>query len=237
VGDSPLGSAISIPVPNDDRVDPKTYEIPELAGAAPAKGRQLVDGNLPKPYIDYSVTIGGIVQRISIYYNGLVAMKMAGAGGTIQKKMIMPPDALDNYRKHFTVEELRAKPEIGLDDAPAEAIGRIRVYSEKGGYAEARFDPSRVLPDYLEKKRMLLQDLLRAMAEDREVTNPVAGYRPQLGDRLISEDRKLYEVTRVIDDGEYLELTCLREPVKMYVSGKDLHNWFIAARGAREEDD
>src|SRR5437763_12086384 len=88
---APLGGAIAIPLPEHDRKRLKKYDISELAGCRQAVGSQRIDGRLPKPLIDYSVTSATVFQRLSIFEGGLVVIESRGAGGTIRKKVILPP--------------------------------------------------------------------------------------------------------------------------------------------------
>ena len=74
-------------------------------------------------------------------------------------------------------------------------------------------------------------DLVRFLAEDREVTNPMIAYTPRLGDRLIGEDQQLYKVTAINNQGAMLELTSTRDPVKIFVATKDVFTYFHAVLG------
>src|SRR5438132_7330295 len=96
---APLGGAIAVPLPEADRKRLEKYEIPELVGSRQVLGSQLVGGELRKPIIDYIAKDGKIQQRLTIFEGGLVVVNVAGAGGTIHKKLIIPKDALDNYPK------------------------------------------------------------------------------------------------------------------------------------------
>jgi len=64
VDTAPLGGAIAIPLPERERKKLAKYDIPELAGARQAIGSQRIDGRLPKPLVDYSVTGADIYQRL-----------------------------------------------------------------------------------------------------------------------------------------------------------------------------
>ena len=70
-----------------------------------------------------------------------------------------------------------------------------------------------------------LEDLLRAISLDRTVTNSVADYQPQVGDELVSDDRKTWRVERVMN--EIVELRCLGQPSIVYIDKKDLYNYFV----------
>src|SRR5438132_4065417 len=91
---APLGGAISVPLPEADRKRLERYEIPELAGSRQALGSQLIGGTLPKPIIDYIARDANVQQRLTIFEGGLVVVSVAGAGGTMRKKVIIPEDPL-----------------------------------------------------------------------------------------------------------------------------------------------
>jgi len=231
---APLGGAIAVPLPEADRKRLEKYEIPELAGSRQALGSQLVGGELPKPIIDYIAKDANVQQRLTIFQGGLVVVSASGAGGTIHKKLIIPKDALDNYLKMISpvaLEKIRA----GSLAAPRD--GRqvtLRVYTKPPDFVERSFDPAAVPPKQLNDQVAPMQDLLRAISEDREVTNTVAGYMPVVGDELVGDDRKVYRVARVID-GHIVELRCTSQPTSVYVDVKSLYNYFIGTTGAARQ--
>jgi hypothetical protein len=96
------------------------------------------------------------------------------------------------------------------------------------------FDPAAVLPKTMNDQVLPLQDLLRAMYEDRGITNTVAGYIPAVGDQLVADDRKVYRVNRVIEN-RIVELKCINQPTIIYVAIKDLYNYFIGTTGAARQ--
>ena len=96
---------------------------------------------------------------------------------------------------------------------------------------ERTFDPMGTLPKRLADQVLPLEDLLRALYEDRAVTNTVAGYKPKAGDELVGDDRRIYRVERVVD-GRLVELRCLSQPMRLYVAAKDLYLYFIGTPGA-----
>src|SRR4028119_620873 len=100
-------AAISTPMPRKQERRMKKYDMPELAGAKQALGPQLIDGRLPRPLVDFISVDGTIEQRISIFEGGLVVVKMTGAS-TIQKKVILPADALKQYAGAVTADAIRA---------------------------------------------------------------------------------------------------------------------------------
>ncbi len=226
----PIGGAIAVPVPDSSEVDVTRFEVPELVGARQAIGSQLVDGKLPEPFIDFVSVTGAMEERISIFQNGLAVLHLKGAGATIRKRMILPDDAMKSYHQNFSAATLDALPPE-LPGSPTRTdYASIRITND-GKAVERRFGTRVILPLRLDRMRAVLQDLIRAMAIDREVTNPITGYVPSLGDRLISDDQKLYRVTRILDQGKVVELTCVHEPTKVYFSVKDLYTHFIAALG------
>ena len=71
----------------------------------------------------------------------------------------------------------------------------------------------------------------RILAEDRGSTNPLASYVPKIGDKLISEDMKLFEITAMAEEGRIIEFTGLQEPVRVYVAKDDIPSYFQAILG------
>ncbi len=227
VDTAPLGGAIAVPLPEKQRRRLKKYDIPELVGARQALGSQTINGELPRPLIDYLVSDAGVDQRLSIFEGGLVVMSMSGAGASMFKKMILPADALALYRKSaspallMTVEHSRVSP-------PRK--GRrslLRLYRQDRSFVELTFDPAGAIPKTLGDQIGPLEDLLRALSEDRTVTNSVAGYEPKVGDELVGDDRKTWRVERIIQDAGIVELHCVGQPTIIYVAKKDLYNYFI----------
>jgi hypothetical protein len=234
VDPAPLGGAIAVPLPEAQRKRLRKYEIPELAGSRQALGTQLIDGALPSPILDYIAVNANVQQRLSIFQGGLVVVSVTGAGGTIHKKVIIPKDALGNYTKTISSTALG---NVRQGDLSAARDGRrvtLRVYSAPTTVVERTFDPMAAMPKALADQVTPMQDLLRAICEDREVTNTVAGYMPQVGDELVGDDRKVYRVARVID-GHIVELRCTSQPTSLYVDVKSLYNYFVGTTGAARQ--
>lgn len=231
VDPAPLGGAIATPLPQSEQRRLKKYDIPELAGARQALGSQLIDGRLPKPLLDYYAHSGTVEQRLSIFEGGLVVIRMNGAGGPIRKRVILPADATSTYLKALpfgTTRELARMTKGAQGDRRA----FVRVYSGSE-HAQVFFDPARAMAKPLHDGVAPLQDLLRAISEDRTVTSTVANYEPQVGDELVGDDRKTYRVQRIVKD--VVELHCLSQPTVIYVAKKDLYNYFIGARTKNAE--
>jgi hypothetical protein len=230
----PPGSAIAVPLPESQQKQLKKYDIPELVGARQAIGPQLIDGRLRKPVADYSVHEGRIDQRLSLFEGGLVFMRMAGTGGTIQKRLLLPPEANEVYVRNLsakTIADLAARSTLAPPQADRSAT--IRVYDRATGKpTELAFDPMVALPKPLSDQIVPFQDLLRSMSEDRQVTNTIARYQPKVGDHLVGDDRKTYEVVRIFGEGKIVELRCDNQPVTLFVSRDDLYNYFIGSRRA-----
>lgn len=229
---APLGGTIAVPLPERDRKRLQRYEIPELVGSRQALGSQVIDGRLPRPILDYSASQNDVHQRLSIFEGGLVVVDVRSAGvGGIHKKVLIPDDALNNYMKAISTASLqRVVPE----DLASPRDGRrafLRVYDSAGAFVERTFDPMGTLPKRLADQVVPLEDLLRALYEDRAVTNTVAGYKPKAGDELVGDDRRIYRVERVVD-GRLVELRCLSQPTRLYVAAKDLYLYFIGTPGA-----
>ena len=235
--DPSLGEAIAVPMPQLSRRQQKRYETPELPDTKSANGPQLIDGELPQPLIDYYARTGTIIQRISLFSNGVVALALEGAGANIRKRVIIPAGAIDNYATAVSRSAIDSISLESIRPPDASNLSFIRVTND-GGYSERRFHTSSILPMELQRQKGILEDLLRVLAEDREVTSPLKDYEPRIGDRLISDDAKTYEVTRLMatpDDGMIVELSCTREPVKMFIAAKDLYNYFVATKARSAE--
>jgi hypothetical protein len=228
----PLGAAIATPLPEAQRRQLKKYEIPELAGSRQALGSQLIAGALPQPLVDYVAQDAKVQQRLSIFQGGLVVIDIRGAGGPIRKKVIIPPDALQNYLKSVAPITTVAQSELAPPRDDRRAL--LRIYSAPGQFTQRTFDPVAALPRQFNDEITPLRDLLRAITEDRTVTNTVAGYMPKEGDQLVGDDRKVYRVMRVMNES-IVELRCLSQPTTIYVEVKDLYNYFIGTTGAAQQ--
>lgn len=222
-------AAISTPLPVSEQRRLKKYDMPELAGARQALGPQLIDGRLPKPLADYLVSEGTVEQRVSIFEGGLVIVKMTGAA-SIQKKVIIPADALAQYLRSVNAVTLQSIDARSLVAPEKNQRAQLRVYDADGKAVERVFHPNRVLPKQLDDQIAPLRDLLRAISEDRGVTTSIAGYEPKPGDELVSDDHKVYRVVRLTKDAQIVELQCLTAPTTIYVAKRDLHLYFMGAK-------
>lgn len=226
-----LGTAISIPTPDEGRIDTRKYNTAELNGAAPAIGSQLVDGRLPRPLLDYVSKSAASLQRISFFEGGLVVVHIEAGGARLRKRVRVPPGSVDVYLDLLTPAQIDALDHNDLSLAIAKERSYLRRYREDGTPVEIGFSNSRILPAEVQRLRTVLDDLVRILAEDREVTNPMIAYTPRLGDRLIGEDQQLYKVTAINNQGAMLELTSTRDPVKIFVATKDVFTYFHAVLG------
>ena len=231
VEEAPLGGAIAIPLPERERKKLAKYDIPELAGSRQAIGPQRIDGRLPRPLVDYSATTTDVYQRISIFEGGLVVVEVRGSGGTIRKKVIIPDDALHSYLHSISPTALASVRDSELSKPRDTRRSLLRAYDAQQNFVERQFDPMSTMPKALSDQVVPLQDLLRAIYQDRAVTNSVAGYMPKAGDQLVGDDKKVYKVVRVVSD-KIVELRCLSAPTTIYVDVKDLYNYFIGTPGA-----
>lgn len=227
-----LGTSISIPKPPEGDIDERKYSSPELTDTRPAVGSQLVGGRLPRPRLDYSIITPKSLQRLSFFEHGLVVLHMKAGDANLRKRMILPEGALDEYLRMLTPDAAAriAKDEFLINNL-SDDKGIIRVYRENGSYAQVEFSNSRVLPASIQQFRSTLDDLIRILAEDRGATNPLAGYVPRIGDKLISEDMKLFEITAFAGKGEIIEFTGLQQPIRLYVSKDDIPSYFHAILG------
>lgn len=229
VDPAPLGGSIAVPLPQQRQRMLKKYDMPELAGARQAIGSQLIDGQLPRPLADYVVHEDFVEQRLSLFQGGLTVISMNGPGGTIRKKVIIPEDALATYLKPLRSPAIRQlSPTAPRDGRRAS----LRIYDDGGQPFEVNFDPMGTIPKTLRDAVVPLEDLLRAMSEDRNVTSSVAGYEPKVGDQLVGDDRRTYRVERIIPDGDIVVLHCTSQPTLLYVAKKDLYNYFVGSRTA-----
>jgi hypothetical protein len=231
VDTAPLGGAIAVPLPLNQKRRMRKYDMPELAGAHQALGSQLIDGRLPKPLIDYIAISGTVRERISLFEGGLTVVDVSGAGGTIRKKVIIPPDALASYRKSTSADALRKIAPVTLVAPVDGRRATVRIYGDDGTVVEREFDPAAIMSKAMTDQIAPLQDLLRAIYEDRGVTNSIANYAPQAGDELVDDGRKVWRVNRVISE-KIVVLDCETEPTRIYVDVHDLSNYFIGKPGA-----
>ena len=232
VDPAPLGGSIATPIPEEEQRRMRRYEIPELVGARQALGSQLIDGRLPKPLLDLVVDDGKVGQRISFFEGGLVVVRMGGVGGTIRKRVLLPPDAVEKYLSAAAPAKLRAVDPLTLRAPTPTRKAVLRVYEPDGTFVERSFDPANTLPKPMYQQVMPLQDLLRAISIDRTVTSTIAGYEPQIGDELVGDDRKTWRVERILERGDrtVVELRCLGQPQTVYIAKQDLHQYFVGAR-------
>src|SRR3954469_9512981 len=61
---APLGGAIAIPLPEREGKKLDKYDIPGLAGRRQAVGPTRIDGRLPHPFGEYSVTTADLYHRL-----------------------------------------------------------------------------------------------------------------------------------------------------------------------------
>jgi hypothetical protein len=226
-----LGTAISIPTPDEHRLDKRNYNAAELNGAAPALGSQLIDGRLPRPVLDYGVKSSSSFQRITFFEGGLVVLHVDAGGARLRKRVRIPAGAVSAYLELLTPDQMQAIPSGDMGLAISDDHGYVRRYRDDRTPVEVAFSNSRDLPAEIQKLRTVLDDLIRILAEDREVTNPMIAYTPRLGDKLIGEDQKLYKVTGIRNEGSLLELTSTKDPVTIYVATKDVFTFFHAVLG------
>lgn len=231
VDPAPIGGSIAVPLPPAQERRYKKYDMPELTGSRQALGSQLIDGQLPKPLVDFTVEDANVKQRLSLFEGGLAVVNMTGAGGTIRKKVVIPSEAVQIYLKGI---QPKALEHLDLKKPSDGRSASLRVYRDGAEPFVLAYDPLSALPKALHEGLLPLEDLLRAISEDRTVTSTVAGYRPKVGDELVGDDRRTYRVQRVLDDGRVVELHCTSQPTILYVAAKDLYNYFIGARGGQQ---
>ena len=226
VDPAPLGGAIAPPLPEAQKRKLKKYDIPELAGAHQALGSQLIVGALPRPIIDFVSTDAKVHERISFFDGGLVVIDVSGGGATIRKRVLLPTDAFRNYTGAITSARLAAVRADALVPPRDGRRATLRVYDAPGHFVEREYDPISTPPKRLADQVIPMQDLLRAIYQDRAVTNSVSNYAPREGDELVGDDSRVWKVKRVIEN-KIVVLECTTQPLSMYVDVHDLHNYFI----------
>jgi hypothetical protein len=229
-----LGSAIATPLPMQERRRLQRYEIPELSGARQAIGSQTIAGELPKPVADFIIHSGIVKQRLSLFEGGLVVVQMTGAGANLRKRLVLPADAATVYTRHLSPDRLATLPLEPQFKMHPNDDAMLRLYRFDGSVIERHFDPSEIMSKTLSDQVAPLQDLLRAISIDREVTNSIANYDPAPGDQLVADDSRIYKVIRVFGAPPVVELRCLNQPTSIYVAKKDLYNYFIGRRDTSE---
>src|SRR5882724_12834323 len=142
--------ALATPLPVKQQKRLKKYDLPELAGSRQAIGSQLIDGRLPKPLIDYFEHSGQLHERISIFEGGLVVVNLSSPSvATIQKRLIIPGDALKKYLDAASPAAIDAIWQDRLRLPVPERRATIRVYRADAKFVERTFDPISALPKVL----------------------------------------------------------------------------------------
>ncbi len=216
-----------------DQPDPDQF--PELAGAERVEGPVRVDGQLARPYLDYSTAASGASQRLSLFQNGLAVVTTENGGKTLHKRLLIPPGAVDAYREMLSTRKLSEISQLPDKGTPTPGRETIRIYDRKGAFVERSFDPSFILSGDLERMRGLLLDLMRVISEDREITNVMDAYQPEAGDQLLSEDFQRWLVVRVIADSGYVEMRSMSDPLSQFVAIDDLSTRFLTWSRVREQ--
>jgi hypothetical protein len=226
------GAIISIPLPPKSQRQMKKYETPELVGARQALGSQLVNGELPRPLLDFVTKSGMIEQRLSIFDGGLIVVSMSGALGTMHKKLLIPDDALAAYRRAAAPEMLAVIHPNDVSKPDEARRSLLRIYRDDGSHVELAFNPAGTVPKALADEIRPLEDLLRVISEDRTLTSSVAGYEPAPGDELVGDDQRTWRVERVTETG-IVELHCVSQPTVVYIDKHFLYNYFVGKRAAK----
>lgn len=227
------GGAIATPLPMQETRRLKKYDLPELAGSRQALGSQLINGQLPRPLVDYISVIGDVRQRLSIFEGGLVVVDLSGSVAPIRKKLLIPTDALEAYLKSASPQKLHALDKENLLPPKPDRSTRVRVYESRDQFVEKTFNPTFTLPKAAFDVVAPLQDLMRAICEDRSVTSSLANYEPKEGDELVADDLNVYKVVRVVKEQGVVELRSLTQPTSMFVKTSQLYNYFVGKAAAK----
>jgi hypothetical protein len=235
VAEAPVDGSVATPLPQEMSRRLKKYDIQELTGSRQALGPQLINGRLPKPQLDLILVNSTILQRVSLFEGDLIVVQLTGAGGTILKKVLIPADAAKAYRAAASPDAIQKTIPDALPRPRDGRRGTLLVYT-KDGIIERSFDPAGTLPKTFHDTILPLQDLMRAISEDRTVTNTVANYEPRVGDELVGEDRRVYRVTRVVPRSDVVELRCTTLPTVMFVSKQDLYHYFVGSKPTQKSE-
>jgi hypothetical protein len=214
-----------------DKSGDEPYDIPELYGSRPFEGNE--SAKLPTLLAEYAIRAGDVYERISIFENGVAAIHIAGRERELQKRLIVSDESMKIYREQIAKLPLSELPssQFALD---RRNNARIRI-TRNGQVEEREFIPGTMLPLAVENFRLLLADLLEAITQDQQVTNPITTYTAQIGDRLISEDQKMYTVTRILQEGTIVEVELVGKSQKMYLPAELLPKLFIDVRSPRRQ--
>jgi len=229
-----FGQIVPLPKPEEQprdigRIDATPLVAGRLAGAYEISGRQRIDGELRRPLVDFSVRNGSYIQRVSFFEGGLVCVHLTDANRPVHKKLLFPDEAVKAYLDPLSPAKLRQIPaEMFLFGTAEKRLGTLRVY-QGDSFVERTFDPRAALPKALSDLIMPLENLLRLISEDNRLTNRIAGYQPRVGDSLIGDDQSTYEVVRILEKESVIELRRDNQPTTIYVSRKDILNYFAVS--------
>lgn len=213
--------------------DSRDQEPSELAGAEHVEGVPLVDGKLPEPFVDYSVTVRDSAEKLSLFQNGLVVVSTTSGKTTVRKSVMIPPGAVDEYRKFLTPARLAETSQPDRHLAPTSSVETIRITGEDGESVVRVIDPSTAISSDLGRIRFLIQDLIRVVEEDKEITNPMLDYVPKKGDVLVGDDMSTWTILSVHPTQGFIEVASTSSPVTMYVQIKELPERFLGHRTPR----
>lgn len=211
-----------------DKSHDEPYDTPELFGAQKldvGKG-----GRLPSILAEYTVRSGKVFQRVSVFDNGVVSLHIRGVGPDMKRQLVMPPETLD------TVRTL-----IGRVDAGTLAAAASRMHDRGTDYAQLRFrrdasvyelmfGSSEAIPQSVTSLREMLGELLALIADDHQVANPVSTHTAAVGDRLVSDDGEVYRVTRIVTDGDIVELENSQNTMRLFIPANMLYKIFNSVR-------
>lgn len=213
--------------------DSQDQDVPELAGAERVEGIPLVDGKLPKPFVDYCLTVRDSTEKLSLFQSGLVVVSTTSGKTTVRKSVLIPPGAVDEYRKFLTPARLAATQQPDRHLAPTSSTETIRITDEDGQSAIRVIDPATAISSDLGRIRFLVQDLVRVVEEDKEITNPMIDYVPKAGDVLVGNDMSTWTIVSVHATQGFIEVASTSSPVSMYVQIKELEEKFLGHRTPR----
>ena len=215
-----------------DKSGDEPYDNPDLYGAKPF---ELGQGHkLPSVLIDYTVRSGRLLQRVSVFDNRVASIHLRGNGPDLHRRIQLSTDWIDTVEK--LIASIDASSIHTTNDPFRRDNDRVEMrFNGVGGMQQIDFAAMQVMPQSIDTLRIMLGDLLGAIGEDKQVTNPITTYTPVAGDKLVGDDQHLYLIRRVFEDGSMVELEGVGKPIRFVVPAKLLYKLFSDVRPATHE--
>lgn len=213
-----------------DKSSDEPYDVPELYGSRPHELRS--GERLPQVLAEYVVRSGKLLQRISIFDNGVGVVHLRGGEGNATRRLLLADEPIDTVRKVMEQIDIHGLRTSDPFRDPSE-YAELRI-ARGGKLVSIALGANEVQPQSIETLRVVMSDLLAAMMQDRQISNPIAQYHASVGDRLVSEDGRTYRVTRLIEDGSVVELEMTSKPLRIVVPSNLLYKMFVDVRLAEK---